>query len=311
MASGTAHITSELERPDNSRAVIDVELSGDKPKQLIFWDIDGTLLDLAEIYKPIRQAMWPKAVARDGLEEVSRVHLAGFCLGTMWRELYRMHAIYELNKIEWKDVSLYENEFLSPGKPGEKIDEAGDYYHQLADDMLNQFDEAAVSAIASEYERNPTLFVNVRIKPTWDLLQSYNHKGLLMVGMSANPRRFIQAVCKYCGLADYLIDCASDTDVPGLKEHKMKYLSDKLEVRGLIVPYDNLLIIGDSLNGDIASGPRFTSLIREQKPGARARVRGILIVEDGLAKTQAESALKNMPQLDGLVDILRLDEKSV
>jgi len=164
MASGIAHITSELERPDNSRAVIDVELSGDKPKQLIFWDIDGTLLDLAEIYKPIRQAMWPKAVARDGLEEVSRVHLAGFRLGTMWRELYRMHAIYELNKIEWKDVSLYENEFLSPGKPGEKIDEAGDYYHQLADDMLNQFDEAAVSAIASEYERNPTLFVNVRIK---------------------------------------------------------------------------------------------------------------------------------------------------
>ena len=109
-------ITSKMQKANGNFESFSIKLDKDgKPPLIVFEDIDKTLLHLEPTYNEIRTAMWPKAVEMDGLEEVSRVHLAGFRLGTMWRELYRMHAIYELGKTEWKDADLYAKEFLAKG----------------------------------------------------------------------------------------------------------------------------------------------------------------------------------------------------
>ncbi len=115
-------ITSKVEKSNGEFEAFSIKLDKNgKPPLIVFEDIDKTLLHLEPTYNEIRKAMWPKAVEMDGLEEVSRVHLAGFRLGTMWRELYRMYAIYELEprRTEWKDADRYEKEFLAEGMPGE------------------------------------------------------------------------------------------------------------------------------------------------------------------------------------------------
>lgn len=299
-------VESSLVRLDGARTVFDIYLSADgKPELLVFWDIDKTLVDLEVVYRLIRPILWPKAVALNGIDEVSRVHLAGFKLGTMWRELYRMYGIYELGKTNWKDSAIYEAEFLAPGRPGEQIDEAGNLYHDLADHLLAQFDLVASRIVIEQYQRDPEIFISARLKPTYKLAQQYLEGGVPMVGMSANPRKFINTVCQCTGLTDFFVDCASDTDVPGLKEYKIEHLCHSLEGKGISVPYDRLLIIGDSLIGDLGSGPRFAKLMQSKDLDVKVSVKGLLVVENEVAAKEAEASIELNSELRG-VDILRL-----
>lgn len=303
MGDTIVKIPSNLYRSDGARAIFDIQLSAaGTPKGLIFWDIDKTLVDLDSVYIPIREAMWPDAVARDGMAEVGRVHEAGFKLGTMWRELYRMYAIYELDKSAWKDPAVYEAEFLAPGKPGEHIDETGDEYHEFSDKLLRKFDDVAVVAVEREYKRDHDLPEKYSIKPAIALAERYRREGVPMVGMSANPRGFIRSVCTYTGLADFLIDCASDDDALGRKEWKMQYLIGVLESKGLHIPYQNLTIIGDSLEGDIGSGPRLAKLMESR--GIKVAMRGVLVVADKNEAKWAEQMTAERAELRGLVEVL-------
>ncbi|MCX6754182.1 MAG: HAD family hydrolase [Candidatus Nomurabacteria bacterium] len=268
--------TSNLENADGNFESFSIRLDKDgKPPLIVFEDIDKTLLHLEPTYKEIRKAMWPEAVSKDGIEEVGRVHLAGFRLGTMWRELYRMHAIYNLGKTEWKNPDKYEEEFLAVGKDGENIDEPNDPLHIECDKLLEKFDDIAASTVEKQAKENPNFFDEAKIQPIYKLNALYKRLGVVIVGMTANPKKFANALCKYAGLGESFIDCATDTDVPGKKEYKMQYLIKQLEAKGIKIPYDKILIIGDSPLGDVGSGSKFQKLEKEEHP--EVRTKGIVI----------------------------------
>lgn len=289
-------IKSNLEKADGSYENLSIKVDKDnKPALVVFEDIDKTLLHLEPTYNEIRKAMWGSAVVKDGIEEVSKVHLAGFRLGTMWRELYRMHAIYTLGKEEWKDAELYEREFLAPGKEGEHIDEPGDQYYEFSDNLLKQFDDMAADTVERQAKEDPEFFAKAKIEPMYKLNAIYKRLGVPVVGMTANPRKFATALCKYTGLAENFITCATDTDVPGTKEYKMIWLMKGLEEMGIKIPYDKLLVIGDSPVGDVGSASRIKQLVKEEHPEISAS--GIVIIEN-------DKELKNaIEKLTSVTDI--------
>ncbi|HEV7702076.1 MAG TPA: HAD family hydrolase [Candidatus Paceibacterota bacterium] len=269
---------STMEGPDGSSKSLSISIEADgKPKFVVFEDIDKTLLHLEPTYNEIRKAMWPEAVAKDGLEGFTKVHLDGFQLGTMWRELYRIYAIYDLGKEEWKDENIYAKEFLAPGKDGENIDEPGDKYYKFANELLEKFDTIAAQTVETQAKENPELFEKAKIQAMYRLNTQYVRLGIPVLGMSANPRKFIEAICKYTGLSEQFLDCATDTDVPGTKEHKMKWLVERLEKQGLSVPYGRFLVIGDSPMGDVGSASRFQALVADEHPEVSAS--GIVIIK--------------------------------
>jgi len=290
-------ITSDLENAGGEHENIKIKLGEDgKPRLLVFEDIDKTLLHLEPTYNEIRKNMWPEAVAQDGLSEFSKVHLDGFRLGTMWRELYRIYGIYSLGKSEWRDVNIYQKDFLASGKEGEHIDEPGDKYHEFSDDLLKKFDEIAARTVEEQAKDDPHFFDESKIGPMFKLNTLYKRLQIPVVGMSANPKKFIEALCKYTGLASNFIMCASDTDVPGTKEYKMKWLTDQLEKKGLPVPYDRLLVIGDSPVGDVGSASKYKQLIRNEHPEVSAS--GIVIIANENDLEDAVIKLKEVNDID-------------
>ena len=289
-------IPSSLENANGEHEQIKIKLGEDgKPRALVFEDIDKTLLHLEPTYKEIRKKMWPEAVARDGLEEFSKVHLDGFRLGTMWRELYRIYGIYSLGKEEWKDANIYQKEFLAKGKEGEHIDEPGDEYHELSNSLLEKFDDIAAKTVEEQAKENPHFFDDAKIGPMYKLNAIYKRLQIPVVGITANPRKFTEALCKYTGLAEVFIVCATDTDVSGTKKYKMKWVTKQLEEKGLPVPYDNFLFIGDSPDGDVGNASEYPELVAEEHP--EASVSGIVIIEN---EKDLEEAVK---KLSGINDI--------
>lgn len=290
-------IQSNLENAEGGHEDINIKLEADgKPKLLVFEDIDKTLLHLEPTYNEIRKNMWPEAVAKDGLEEFSKVHLDGFRLGTMWRELYRIYAIYTLGKEEWKNSNTYTEEFLASGKEGEHIDEPGNKYYELSNKLLEKFDDIAAQTVEKQAKENPNLFEDAKINPVYKLNTLYKRLGVPIVGMSANPRKFIEAVCKYTGLSERFIACATDTDVAGTKEYKMKWLTEQLEKKGLPVPYDRLLVIGDSPLGDVGSASKFQKLVASEHPEVNAS--GIVIIASDEDLKVAGEKLSNVDDIN-------------
>ncbi len=267
---------SNLEKADGSFENFSIKLDKDgKPPLIVFEDIDKTLLHLEPTYNEIRKSMWPDAVKKDGLENFSKVHLDGFRLGTMWCELYHMYAIYSLGKEEWKDADIYAKDFLASGKKGEHIDEPGNIYHEISNRLLEKFDDIASETVEKQAKENPEFFEKSKIKSVYKLNTLYKKSGVVVVGMTANPKKFANALCKYAGLAESFMDCATDTDIGVTKEYKMKWLIKKLEQKGIKIPYDKLLIIGDSPIGDVGNASRFQKLEVIEHPEVSAS--GIVI----------------------------------
>ena len=117
-----------------------------------------------------------------------------------------------------------------------------------------------------------------------------------MVGMTANPKKFANALCKYAGLGEFFMDCATDTDVPGTKEYKMQYLIKQLEEMGIKIPYDKLLVIGDSPLGDVGSGSKFQKLEKEKHP--EVKTKGIVINGNEEDLTVAINKLKETTDME-------------
>ncbi len=155
------------------------------------------------------------------------------------------------------------------------IDELGDPLHIKCDKILEEFDTIAADTVERQAKENPEFFEEAKIKPVYKLNALYKRLGVVMVGMTANPKKFANALCKYAGLGEFFMDCATDTDVPGKKEYKMQYLIKQLEEMGIKIPYDKLLVIGDSPIGDVASGSRFKKLKKDDHP--ETSVSGIVI----------------------------------
>lgn len=301
------NIQSNLERVDGLRENFKIDLLPDgKPRIVAFCDIDKTFIHLEPAYEEIRKALWPEAVKKEGIAEVNHVHLGGFKLGTMWRELDRMHRIYELGQEKFKDVEIYKKEILGRGMEGEHIDTIGDTLHEEMDVKLKNYDEVAAEVIEQMYKKDPNSFDKGKIGPVYHLADIYKRLGVPMVAMSANPKKFLNAVLKYAGLSEHFIDCASDTDVPGLKEYKMKYLINILENKGLEIPYDRLVIIGDSAEGDVGSGPRFKKLMNKEEPDLNIVVKGLLVVDNEKDLQNTVSSISHDRELCDSVQALDL-----
>lgn len=262
-----------------------------------FFDIDLTFLNLEELlYPEVRRKLWPNIDPG----KVDDIHLAGFRLGTMFKEMYRMKMLNDTPNdneySKWADADYYENSFLQT--TGKNINIPGDPYHEVAAAELKKFDEVATKTAREIYEKNPASYHQAKIGPVFQLAEEYKRLGVPMVGMTANPRGFIEEILKYTGLADRFVECATDDDVSGDKEHKMKWLIDKLEQDGIPVSYNRLEVIGDSVTGDIGSGPRFERLMSEVRPELNVKTHGLLIVENEAALAKARQKLVSQPSLE-------------
>ena len=266
-----------------------------KPPAAAFFDIDLTFLELEEVlYPEVRRRLWPN------IEHVDKVHLAGFRLGTMFKEMYRMKMLndypYDRRYASWADENAYEADFLA--NEGVHINEPGDSYHEMAAAELARFDAVATQVVKEVREQHPESFEQGKIGPVYQLAEEYRRLGVPIVGMTANPRGFILEILKDTGLSEIFFECATDDDVPGDKEYKMLWLIEKMEQAGIPVPYDHIEVIGDSVTGDVGSGPRFEQLMRVKQPAKKVITHGLLIVESEEALSKARAKLATKPELE-------------
>jgi hypothetical protein len=133
-----------------------------------------------------------------------------------------------------------------------------------------------------------------------------------MFGMTANGKEFVHTISKYLGLSDLFMDIATDEDmVGGGKEIIIPKLIKKLEDKGIKVSKEKLVIVGDSLSGDIGSGYRY------KYNGEEIFIKGILVLRDmaELAKireqirgnSELEKIIKNTDTEAFIVDKVRID----
>ncbi|MEK7651839.1 MAG: HAD family hydrolase [Patescibacteria group bacterium] len=297
-------VKSELEDLNGENPDIDIELGSDGlPRAMAFFDIDKTFTHLQPVYMEAVPQLFPQEV--DAVK-LWKVYEAGFKLGTSWREFYRMYGIYVLGKKEWIDPEVYTEQFMKP-HIGE-IDNPGNEYYEIADSYLKKFDMLATAAIQRQYSENPAAFEETKIRPIFHLAKLYKRLKIPMFGMSANPRNFVRQASKVLGLSEYFIDCASDTDVPGAKEYKIDYLIQKAKQKGIPIPYSKLIVVGDSISGDIGSGIRFKKLAESTSGQGHTNsadeisVHGLLVaadqgdVDSARAKIQQDADLAEMAE---------------
>jgi len=298
-------VESSLERPDGSKAEFGVELLADgKPKALAFFDVDKTLVHLDPVYKEAIHELFPQDV---DLDHGLKIYKAGFQLGSSWAEMVRMRGIYLEGKKHWEDSKVFETERFQTQSQREEVNLTGSELHAIADGLLHQFDEIASQVIGRQYESNPQSFEKAKIQPIYHLTEIYKRLGVPMVCMSANPGKFIKSVCKYMGLADYFIEAASDWDVEGDKEHKIDYLVERLKAKGLPIPYDRMIIVGDSIKGDIGAGWRYKDRLHDVNGNGPVDVKGVLVVDDEQALAAAEAKVANEPELQTMLESFEVE----
>jgi phosphoglycolate phosphatase-like HAD superfamily hydrolase len=281
----TRVLNSLLQNIDGGYSKLFINLIKNMPIALFFFDIDKTLVHIEYVYKIIRPMLWP--ILSEMVPDIDNVHLAGFQLGTMWHEMYRMKKLEEGHILFLSPQ--YTEAFFSKGGGGYGIEDPKHPLHYEADQELKRFDVVATQVCEQVFMKNPEVFEQSRITPIFQLLNRYRSAGIPMFGMSANPRGFIRAVCRYSGLGDYFIDCGNDTVTTGMKEYKMLHLIKYLELIDLPIPYHNLRIFGDSPNGDVGSGPRFETLVRSEHPDVS--VYGTLVCENVKAYSEGQAKI--------------------
>ena len=287
-------VKSDLEKLDGSYEDLDIELLPDgKPKAVVFFDVDKTLVRFRSVYREAISKLFPQEPDKDKLFEV---YESNFQLGSSRGEMIRMKGIYLDGREDWIDSKVYEEEYFS--KHRGEINHPGHELYDVAGDFLRKFDDLASGQIVKEYKQDPKSFESIKIRPIYHLAEIYKRLGIPMVCMSANPGKFIEAACKYLGLSEYFIDSASDWDVDGDKEYKIQYLIGELEKKDIKVPYDRLIIVGDSIKGDIGSGLRFKDMKKDQE---NVNIKGLLVVENQNALAAAEEKVRNDTQLQKLV----------
>lgn len=266
-------ISSELESIDGTFKEISITITDNgTPKAVAFFDIDKTLAELKDIHGVAIRALFKEFFDKDfdGIEEV---YFKGFKLGNSFREFDRMDGIYNLGHYEWIDPEVYIKERLN--YKIKDIDSEGTEDHKIAKMYLDHYVLIASKIADDIYKNNPKEFELAKIKPVFALAKLYKALGIPMFGMTANGKQFVHTISKYLGLSDLFIDIATDEDmVGGGKEIIIPKLIKKLVDKGIKVSEEKLVIVGDSLSGDIGSGYRY------KDNGKEIFIKGILVLKD-------------------------------
>jgi phosphoglycolate phosphatase-like HAD superfamily hydrolase len=263
-------VPSELEGIDGRKKDIKVELIGDgKPRAIAFFDIDGTLAHLSAIHG--------KAIARlfqdEDPSELEETFYRGFKLGNSFREFDRMRGIYVDGQISWKDPEVYLRARFNPH--AKEIDEPGNLAHSIAAAILKEYGEIAARVAEELYKQNPEKFEASNIAPIFLLARMYARLGIPLVGFTANAKSLVDKLAKYLKLSDIFLDIATDeTMAGGGKEIAIQYLINKLATKGIQMPENRLIFVGDSLRGDI--GISLTTGLRDKGISGQ----GILVLKD-------------------------------
>lgn len=266
-------IKSLLEDLDGNHKDIFISITEDQtPRAVAFFDIDKTLAELKNIHGKAVRVLF-KEVFNKEFEGIEDVYFKGFRLGNSFREFDRMNGIYSDGHSEWIDSEIYIKERLNYKR--KEIDSDGTEDHKIAKMYLDRYVEIASDIADDVFKNNKKEFELSKIMPVVALARYYKTLGIPMFGMTANGRKFVQTIAKYLGLADLFIDIATDEDmVGGGKEIIIPKLISKLENMGIKVSKEKIVIVGDSLFGDIGSGYRY------KETGVEISIKGILVLKD-------------------------------
>lgn len=266
-------VLSELSCVDESHKEILINITEDgTPMAVAFFDIDKTLAELKVVHSGAIKALFKEIFDKD-FEGIEDVYFKGFRLGNSFREFDRMNCIYNLGLIEYIEPEVYIKKRLNYKK--KDIDSDGTEEHKIAKMYLDRYVEIASDIADSIFNNNPEEFETSKIKPVFALAKYYKALGIPMFGMTANGKKFVDTIAKYLGLSELFIDIATDEDmVGGGKEIIIPKLIKNLEDRGIKVSKEKLVIVGDSLSGDIGSGYRY------KDNGNEIFIKGILVLKD-------------------------------
>jgi phosphoglycolate phosphatase-like HAD superfamily hydrolase len=287
-------ILSELPGIDNNYKEISIELTPDgTPLAVAFFDIDKTLAELKNIHGKAIKTLFKTLFDKD-FEGIEEVYFRGFRLGNSFREFDRMNGIYNFGYKEWIDENVYIKERLDYKK--KEIDSEGNETHDIAKMYLDKYVEIASSIADDIYKNNKEEFELSKIKPVFALAKFYKSMGVPMFGMTANGKKFVDTISKYLGLSDLFIDIATDEDmVGGGKEIIIPKLIKKLENKGIKVSKEKLVIVGDSLFGDIGSGYRYRDGEKE------IFIKGILVLKDVMELKKIQNQIALNPDLSKII----------
>jgi phosphoglycolate phosphatase-like HAD superfamily hydrolase len=266
-------IKSELEGIDGAHKEIPITIMEDgTPRAVAFFDIDQTLAELKEIHGKAIKILFKEFFDKD-FEDIEKVYFLGFKLGNSFREFDRMDGIYNLGRKEWINPEVYKVERLYEKQ--KEIDSDGFYDHKIAKMYLDRYVVIASQVADELYKNNKEEYEKLKIKPVFALVKYYKALGVPMFGMTANGRVLVKTLAKYLGLSDFFIDISTDEDMEGGgKEIIIPKLIEKLEKKGVKVSKEKLVVIGDSLSGDIGSGYKY------KNNGEDIYIKGILVLKD-------------------------------
>ncbi len=286
------NISSELEGIDGKKKEIKIELMEDgKPRAMAFFDIDGTLAHLGAIHGQAIAKLFPD----EDSVELEKTYYLGFKLGNSFREFDRMRGIYVDGHHEWKDPEVYLRERFNPN--AKEIDEPGNLAHNIAAAILKEYGEMAAQIAEELFQKNPKEFEKSNITPIFLLAHIYSRLGIPMVGFTANAKTFVDKLAKYLKLSEIFLDIATDeTMAGGGKELAIHHLISKIESKGIPIPKNRLIFVGDSLRGDIG-----TSLAANMKDKTIAG-QGILVLKDKEALLDIERQINSDPSLRHIAD---------
>ncbi|OGI63439.1 hypothetical protein A2818_00745 [Candidatus Nomurabacteria bacterium RIFCSPHIGHO2_01_FULL_40_12] len=292
MSQAHISIQSELEDINGNKKDIKIELIEDgMPRALAFFDIDGTLAHLGAIHGPAIQKLFPS----EDPQELEKTYYKGFKLGNSFREFDRMRGIYIDGHSEWRDPEVYLRDRFSPY--AKEIDEPGHLAHNIAAAILKEYGEIAAQICEELYQQNPEEFTKSNIAPIFLLAQMYARIGIPMVGFTANAKVFVDKLVKYLKLSNIFLDIATDEAmVGGGKELAIHHLIGKLESKGLPIPFNRFIFVGDSLRGDI--GASLTAKLKNEGISGQ----GILVLKDKKELFEIEKQINNDPTLRHIVD---------
>ncbi|GEM_PF-1091569 len=303
-------VESDLENIDGEKSKIGVELIDGKPKAVAFFDIDLTLAELRFAHEAAFYALCEKrGIQLENPEEALEIYFKGFKLGNSFREWDRVNGIFVDGKKEWIDPEVYVRDRLEPQR--QEIDEAGNEAHERANGYLQEYGKTAAEVLRNAYEahekdpNSPDKFEEVKIRPIFHLAEIYKRLGIPMVGMTANQRDFARAIVKYLGLSELFIECATDEDMTGGgKDVAMSYLIGKLEAKGIPVPKDRLVVVGDSIRGDVGSAKKFSE-------SGVPRPKGILVMKDKQAIEVVKEQISKDPKLQEILNLVNTQALSI
>lgn len=291
---------SELENIDGVHKEINITLMEDgMPRAVAFFDIDKTLAELKIVHSQTIKKLLKEFLGKEDkdLENVEEVYFKGFKLGNSFREFDRMNGIYNLGHEEWIDPEVYIKERLNKNR--EEIDGGGSEDHMIAKAYLDRYADMASSVADEIYKNNPEEFESSKIKPIFALAKLYKALGIPMFGMTANGKKFVGTIAKYIGLSDIFIDIATDEDmIGGGKEIIIPKIIERLEKKGVKVPKDRIVLVGDSLRGDIGSGSKF----KENAENKEIKIKGILVMKDKKDLAEMHDLISHNPELKKILE---------